>query len=291
MSCGEREISLAMIPRTPSEKDRIWNIIFSQTISFLRETPLAWFFGCILSLPILLVIFLESISTDIGDVDFLLIAPKVMGSLFACAIVFFASEAGIILSFKKTSSSPIEYLAATGALMRWYFLILLLVLGFFAFFFAPLSFIPDASRSLVQYISLYFFLLIAGALFILKMFGGFYLLLSKLSLSAAFRSAADILMDHLSRSVILLIVTSVFSLLIGIIIEALHTFLRFPFSDALTGNTTLLLVIFSLATFSHVFFRALWYFFFQFIATEKPKGWQEPKKMVKESMVPAEDEA
>lgn len=266
-------------------------MIFSQSAYFMKDTPVVWIFGCLLSLPFLLLIALESFSLQLQESDIVSIAPKIVGIFLISLLFFFASEAGLILSLKKTSSALIEYVAATGALIRWYFLFLLILLGFFAFFFAPLSFASGSAGATLKYISLTFFLFIASGAFILKMFGSFYLLLGKLSLGSALRSAAALFMNHLVPSILLFLATTLLSLIGSIITSTLHSFLSFPLSDGAVRNTILLLTILFLSAFLNIFLRAFWYFFFQAIAAEKPKDWQEEKKMVEESMVPAEDEA
>ena len=257
----------------------------------MKDTPIIWVFGLLLSLPFLTFIALESFSMQFKETDILVAAPGILLLLLLCAILFFIGEAGLILSLKKTNSSIIEHIAATGALIRWYFLFLLILLGFFAFFFAPLSFAPDTARLLLQNISFAFFLFITSGAFILKMFGGFYLLLGKLSLGSALRSSATLLMDHVLPSSLLFLATVVCSLLASICIDILHTRLSFPLGEDMARNTMLIFIILLLSVFLNVFFRVFWYFFFETIAAEKPKGWQKEKKMIEESMVPAEDEA
>ncbi len=266
-------------------------MIFSQSAYFMKDTPVVWIFGCLLSLPFLLLIALESFSLQLQESDIVSIAPKIVGIFLISLLLFFASEAGLILSLKKTSSALIEYVAATGALIRWYFLFLLILLGFFAFFFAPLSFASGSAGATLKYISLVFFLFIASGAFILKMFGSFYLLLGKLSLWSALRSAATLFMDHLVPSILLFLATTLLSFIGSIVTGTLHSFLSFPLSGGAVRNTILILSILFLSAFLNIFLRAFWYFFFQAIAAEKPKDWQEEKKMVEESMVPAEDEA
>lgn len=266
-------------------------MILSQTFCFIKETPVVWVFGVCLSLPFLALIALESFSLQAEESDIAGIAPKIMGFFLMSILFFFASEAGFILSLKKISSSLIEYVAATGALIRWYFLFLLILLGFFAFFFAPLSFASESAGATLRYISITFFLFIASGAFILKMFGSFYLLLGKLSLWSALRSAATLFMDHLVPSILLFLATTLLSFIGSIVTGTLHSFLAFPLSGGAVRNTILILSILFLSAFLNIFLRAFWYFFFQAIAAEKPKDWQEEKKMVEESMVPAEDEA
>lgn len=279
----------------PSEKNLFWKLIFTRSLSFIRETPVVWIFGVLLSLPFLTFILLESFFREIQEADLLIIAPRILILLLLSLLFFFVGEAAFILSLKKTSSSLIEYLAATGALIRWYFLFLLILLCFFAFFFAPLSFVPEMARLLLQNISLAFFLFIASGAFILKMFGSFYLLLGQLSLGSAFRSGATLLMDHLIPSSLLFLATIVFSLTGSILIDTLHSTLSFPLSEGVVRNATLILLLTFLTAFFNIFFRTFWYFFFEAIAAEKSNqqspGWQKKKKMVEESMVPAEDEA
>jgi hypothetical protein len=257
----------------------------------MKNTPIIWIFGMLLSLPFLAFIVLESFSLQFKETDFLILAPRLLILLLLCALLFFIGEAGLILSLKKTGSSLIEHIAATGALIRWYFLFLLILLGFFAFFFAPLSFAPDVARPLLGNISLIFFLFIASGAFILKMFGSFYLLLGRLSLGSAFRSSATLFMGHLLPSSLLFLTTIACSILASIFIDALHALLSFPLGGTMARSVILLLVILFLSSFLNVFFRAFWYFFFEAIAAEKPKDWQKGEKVIQESMVPVEDEA
>ncbi len=208
--------------RTPSEKKLSWKLIFTRSISFIRETPVVWIFGALLSLPFLAFIFLESFLRNLPETDLLTIAPRILILFLLCILLFLMGEAALILSLKKTSSSFIESLAATGALIRWYFLFLFMLLCFFAFFFAPISFAPPSARPLLQNISLAFFLFIISGAFVLKMFGSFYLLLGKLSIGSALKSSATLLMDHLTPSSILFLATIAFSLAGSILIDAFH---------------------------------------------------------------------
>lgn len=274
-----------------SEKNLFWKIILRQTVYFIRETPISWLFGLLLSLPTIAVIILESFFSQSQETDPLLIAPKIMGIFLFAFFLFFISESGLILSFKKNIYSPIEHIAATGALLRWYFLFLLILLAFFAIFFSPLIAAPPETQSILKYISLIFFLFIACIAFILKMFGEFYLILSRLSLRNALRSSANLFTGHLSLSAVTLIVTSMASMLVSFILAIFHTYLRFPLSEGLLLNMLITSSILALSSFFHIFLRAFWYFFFRAIAGEKPNSWQKEKKMVEESMVPAEDEA
>ena len=279
------------IPRKPSKKYIFWNTIFIQTIYFIRKTPLSWFFGLLLALPLLALVFFESLSFQPEQINLFLMTPKISGALLLSILFFFIAESGLILSFKKTLYSPLEHAAATGALIRWYFLFTLILLAFFALFFSPSTVVPPETRQPILSIGFVFFLLIAGVSFILKMFGGFYLILSKLSLRNALRSSADLFIDHIALSFLFLIITSALSVVISFIAGSFHAFIHFPLSETIILNTLLLFCLLLLSSFFHIFFRAFWYFFFQAIATEKPKGWQEEKKMVKENMVPVEDEA
>jgi hypothetical protein len=277
--------------KKPSEKILFWRTIFLQAGYFIKENPSSWFFGLLLSLPTIAAITLESLALESQEIDPFLAAPKIMGLFLIILFLFFISESGLILSFKKTPYSSIEHLAATGALIRWYFLFLLILLGFFALFFSPFIIAPPETQSALKYVSTVFFLLVASAVFILKMLGGFYLILSKLSLKNALRSSATLFTDHFTRSVTILIITSILSISVGLVTGVSHDFLSDPIGMVTLANTAILLFILALSTFFNIFFRTLWYFFFQAIAAEKPKGWQGEKKMVEESMVPAEDEA
>jgi len=274
-----------------SEKNLFWKIILRQTVYFIRETPISWLFGLFLSLPTIAVIILESFFSQFQETDPLLIAPKIMGIFLFAFFLFFISESGLILSFKKNTYSPIEHIAATGALLRWYFLFLLILLAFFAIFFSPLIAAPEEARSILKYICLIFFLLIACIAFIMKMFGEFYLILSRLSLRNALRSSANLFTNHSSLSAATLIITSLLSVFVSLALTTLHAYLRFPLSEGLLLNTLIISFVLALSSCFHIFFRAFWYFFFQAIAGEKPNSWQKEKKMVEESMVPAEDEA
>lgn len=281
--------------RTPSEKKLSWKLIFTRSISFIRETPVIWIFGALLSLPFLAFIFLESFLRNLPETDLLTIAPRILILFLLCILLFLMGEAALILSLKKTSSSFIESLAATGALIRWYFLFLFMLLCFFAFFFAPISFAPPSARPLLQNISLAFFLFIISGAFVLKMFGSFYLLLGKLSIGSALKSSATLLMDHFTPSSILFLATIAFSLAGSILIDAFHSILSFPLAKEILRNVPLIAILMFLATFFNIFLRIFWYFFFETIAAEKSgdqsPSWQKKKKMVEESMVPAEDEA
>lgn len=277
--------------KKPSEKILFWKIIFLQSGYFIRENPSSWFFGLLLSLPTIAAIGIESIALESQGIDPFFAAPKIMGLFLVILFLFFISESGLILSFKKTSYSPIEHLAATGALIRWYFLFLLILLGFFALFFSPFIIAPPETQSVLKYVSTVFFFLVASAAFILKMLGSFYLILSKLSLKNALRSSAALFTDHFTRSVAILIVTSILSIFVGLATGVFHDFLSDPIRKVTLANTAIFLFMLALSAFFNIFFRTLWYFFFQAIAAEKPNGWQGEKKMVEESMVPAEDEA
>jgi hypothetical protein len=268
-----------------------WRMILSQSISFMRDTPSAWIFGCILSLPLFLIVAFESFSKNLDEADITRLAPIMMLAMFFMLFSFFAGESGLILSFKNTERSPLEYLAAIGALIRWYFFFFLMILILFAIFFSPLFFAPEETRGVLKYIGVLFFCFTASIAFILKMFGGFYLLLGKLSLENALRSSAAIFTDHLISSGIAFLSMTLFSFSSSTIISIFHSLLTFPLQDTLIRNTPLVLVIGTLTIVTNVFFRVFWYFFFQAIATERPSDWQKEKKVVQENMVPIEDEA
>ena len=274
-----------------SEPDLSWKVLFVRSLTFIKDTPITWVFGVCFSLPLLVLMLFESLSLQADAEGFQTIALQALLLLLLCALLFFAGEAGFILTLKKTSSSVIEYIAATGALIRWYFLCLLVLLGFFAFFFAPLSFAPESARPSIQGISTAFFLFIASITFILKMFGSFYLLLGKISLGNALRASATLFMEHVLPSSFLFIATIIFSLAAGMIVDTLYSRLSFPLSEKISGNIPLIALILSLSSFLNIFFRAFWYFFFETIAAEKPRDWQKEAKMIEKSMVPAEDEA
>lgn len=262
-----------------------------QTIYFLKEHPLIWAFGILLSAPLFVFILFESLASQFTEATLLLITPWLLILLCLSVLCFFIGEAECILSFKKTPLSLIEHIAATGAIIRWYALFFLILLGFFAFFFMPFSLAPIESQTMLKYIGFTFFLLIASGAFIVKMFGGFYLLLSKLTITSAFRSSATLFMQYPRPSSLLFLATILLSLLGSISTSGISAFLRFPFLDALPSNILFLLVLLCFSSFINIFIRVFWYFFFRSIAGRKPRDWQKEKKMVKESMVPIEDEA
>jgi hypothetical protein len=266
-------------------------MILSQSISFMRDTPSAWIFGCILSLPLFLIVAFESFSKNLSEASIARLAPIMMLAMFFMLFSFFAGESGLILSFRNATRSPLEYLAAIGALIRWYFFFFLMLLTLFAIFFSPLFFAPEETRSALKYIGILFFCFTGSIAFILKMFGGFYLLLGKLSLENAIRSSAAVFTDHPIASGGTFLSMTLFSFSSSAIISACHSLLIFPLQDILIRNIPLILVIGTFTIVTNVFFRVFWYFFFQAIATERPKDWQKEKKMVQENMVPIEDEA
>ena len=276
---------------TPIKNDFSWKTLFLQTIYFIRETPLSWFFGFMLSFPVLAIIITESLRSQFQETDIPLMTSGITGMFFLILFLFFIGEAGLILSFRKNIYSPLEHMAATGALIRWYFLLLLLLLSFFALFFSPFLIAPPEARLALKYIGLIFFFLVVCVTFVLKMFGEFYLILSRLSVRNALREAAGIFTNHFRQSFLFLFITSLLSILAGFISSTIHTLIHFPFMDGVILNTILISFILVFSSFFHIFFRALWYFFFQSLAAEKPSDWQKEKKVVEESMVPAEDEA
>lgn len=207
---------------------------------------------------------------------------------FLLLLLFLAGESGLILLYDpaKRPSAMLSRIAALGAIGRWYFFFLLALLSLFSILFLPSVIFPGSEESInvLRILGIVFFVPLCALLFLIKNFGVFYLLISRLGLKDSALQAYELFLQKKSFSFIAFALVTLTSTLMSFLLQGILQIIPTPFSVApLSVVGVFLYTILSL--FGNIFIQSLWYFSFEKIAGSRPEDWQKEKEMVQKEMV------